>query len=236
MTKTHWVVGIIGVGIMAIAFGIIFMNPESEDISQTQILLEAQEDRLILLEQTINQLQGEVASLNGRLQVQEGQIQGQQQRIAEQRREIYQQHQQFMEAAQLVSEQKTLIEAYQNIQRRWQAQHTTQQDLLADRVKQLQSEYQSLPQPNLTRFPDRQSPRVTQTYTPTPVNQTVTLTNVDSSIQQSESASGVSSREYQKHLFKQQAELQRQRAKQDLRQLERTRQRQADLMQRVRGR
>ena len=109
MTKTHWFVGTIGVAIVAITFGIIFMNPESEDISQMEMLLEAQEDRLILLEQTIDQLQGE-------------------------------------------------------------------------------------------------------------------------------SESGISRREHQKHLLNHQAEFQRQRTKQDRRQLERTRQRQADLMQRIRRR
>jgi len=234
MTKTHWFVGTIGVGIVVIAFGIIFMNPESEDISQMEMLLEAQEDRLISLEQTIDQLQGEVASLNGRLQGQEGRIQRQQQRIAEQRRELYQQHQQFKEAAQLISQQRTLIETYQNTQRHWQAQHTTQQDLLADRVNQLRSEYQSLSRFNLTLPIERQSPGVIQTYPPT--KQTVTLTNFNSSIQQGESESGISRREHQKHLLNHQAELQRQRTKQDRRQLERTRQRQADLMQRIRRR
>jgi hypothetical protein len=228
-----------GVGIGIIVFWFMFINHQpAEGVSQMQQLLEEQENRIVFLEQTLEQLQDQVASLNGQLQEQQQHLQKQQPLIAQQQEKLYRQGQQLKEAEQLILLQRRLIDTYQTTQNLWQEQQTSQQDLLQRTMSQLQSQYQSLSQSALINSAGSQHLTQSPNFTPTQslTRQPVTQGGSSSLTPQGTSESAVSRQEYQRHLFNYQTDLQNQRTRQDTQQLEQIRQDQTDRMQRMRQR
>ena len=231
MIKQNWFIATIGVGILISVFWFIFINHEPADVSEMQMRIEEQEEQLIFFQQELGRLEGEVASLNGRLQEQQkqiqqqqGRIQRQQQRNAQQRREL----QQLRKIAQLVSQQGRLIDRYQRAQDSRQEQDRFERSRLLRRVSRLESGYQPLPRLDLDRPVKSQSPNPTQTANRT--IQSFTQQQPDAST----STSGVPRQQYHRHLSE--ADFRKQRSLRNLNRIETTRQRQADVMQRVRER
>ena len=220
----------VGIGLMVFWFMLINYHP-AEGVSQVQPSVEEQENRIVFLEQTLEQLRDQVALLNRQLQEQQQHIQKLQQQITQQKAELYRQGQQLKEAEQLILQQRTLIDTYQTTQNLWQEQQRIQQALL-----QLQS--QSLSQSALTNSAGSQylTPNSNFTQTQTLTGQPVTQWGSSPLTPQGASESAVSSQEYQRHLFNYQTDLQNQRTRQDTQQLEQIRQDQTDRMQRIRQR
>jgi hypothetical protein len=229
MQKT-WFVATISISILAIAVCFIFINRRPEDPSQTQTRLNEQENRLIFLEDTLAQMQGEVTALDARLQAHQSRIQRQARQIAQQKQALYQQGQQLKAAEKLVSQQQALINGSQLTQNLWQDRQRFRQTTLQRELGQLQSQYDTLSRSNPTQSvrPQQLTPNQRTTQIEFQTQPSTTPTQLQSS------DAGVSRQEYQRHL--QQADLQKQQSRQNLNRIERTRQRQDDLMRRARER